>query len=82
MTTATDYIIINDGQYVYPVLRSDLDRSGQTEESLRAMDGDEYSAWCSSGRVPVAEARCVGSAECIRRCQDLQEEGAETWYIG
>lgn len=73
------YIVINDGQFLYPVLRSDL-REGDTEARVKAMDSDEYSAWCNF--VPADERQYViGSQEMIEFCRALQADGAETWYV-
>lgn len=75
------YVVINDGQYRYPVIKSNLGPN-DTEESLRAMSGDEYSHWCNS--TPWAQDAAggdVGSEECLAFCDRLIAEGADHWRI-
>lgn len=76
---ARDCVVIHDGVHRYPVERDDLDE--QTEESLRAMTGDEYTEWCQDHRMDD-RAGLVGSQGCIAYCEALTEAGAEEWSIG
>lgn len=74
-----DYVVINDGQYLYPIRRN---RLGPNDDIARllAMNADEYADWCQ--RVPVATRYLVGSEDCIKLCQRLLNRGAEEWIIG
>jgi hypothetical protein len=79
---ASKYIVVNDGQFVYPVRKSAL-RAGDTEKSVRAMSGDEYAAWCQDVPADFAAAGgSVGSQECIDFCEALIEAGADQWHVG
>src|SRR5690606_30985575 len=49
---ATRYVVIDDGAYVYPVLRDDLGPD-DTPDALAEMSPDEYEDWCE--RVPADE---------------------------
>lgn len=78
---ADAYVVINDGLYQYPVRISDL-HEGDTEESLRAMTGEEYSVWCQ--KVPgdfAAAGGNVGSEACIDFCERLKEADCTVWHI-
>lgn len=77
---ASKYIIINDGQYIYPILSSDL-RKGDTEEIISAMNGDEYSLWCSQSVPADLRYADIGTAEIIDLCNDLIKFGANKWYV-
>lgn len=82
-TRAKEYVVIDDGQFQYPVLKSDL-RPNDTQDMLKAMSADQYSAWCNT-EVPAdfaAAGGTVGSQECIDFCEALKDAGADTWYIG
>ena len=75
----TDHIIIDDGQFRYPVRRADL-RPQDTLSALQAMSGDEYSEWCQ--QVPMDSSHGdAGTAECIEYCDALEADGAEIWHI-
>jgi hypothetical protein len=74
-----NYIVINDGQFQYPVPRASL-REEDTEARLRKMSGDEYSAWCLD--VPMDRSHgAAGSQGCIDFCTELIEAGADVWYL-
>lgn len=75
------HIIIDDGQFKFPVLKADVERSGKTLADLKGMDGEQYGAWCMD--VPMDSSRGeVGSQGCIDYCDELAETGAEVWSIG
>lgn len=78
ISRAIEYTVINDGVFRYPVLTADIVRSGKSQADLRAMDGDDYAAWCQD--VPTACAD-VGSQECIDLCEALESAGAKHWHI-
>lgn len=74
------HIVVNDGQFQFPVLVSSL-RPQDSEQVVKAMNGDEYSAWCMD--VPMDASRGpVGSQGCIDFCNELTEAGADVWQIG
>lgn len=80
---AAEYVVINDGQFQYPVKKSHL-RPEDSEESLKKMSGDEYSIWCHQ-EVPADFAAAggdAGSQKCIDFCEALKADGADVWYIG
>lgn len=77
---ATDYIVVIDGQFRFPVLKANVERVGKTEADVRAMDGESYGAWCMD--VPMDKSRgAVGSQGCIDFCEELIEAGADVWEI-
>lgn len=76
---SSHYVVIDDGQVRYPVLRRSLG-ADDTEASLRAMDAEEYGDWCR--RVPCEEfGEPIGSQEMIDLCATLIDAGAEEWWI-
>jgi hypothetical protein len=76
---SNQYLIIDDGQFMYAVLAADVAASGETLASLKAMDADEYGLW--SGRItPVGDYE-IGTTECIDYCESLIELGATKWVI-
>ena len=76
--TAQYLIVIDDGQVMYPVRRSDL-RPGDTEESIRAMGDAAYAEFCHA--VPATGTAHPGTAECNTVCRLLIEGGAEHWRV-
>jgi len=77
---AANYVVVDDGQYRYPVAVEDL-RDGDTEEVIRAMSGDEYGEWCNA--VPADQRLyMVGDCEMIALCQEMIESGADVWHVG
>lgn len=80
ITRAESYIVVNDGQYRYPVLRSDL-RPGDTEAVIRAMSPEQYGDWCQS--VPADQRVAnVGTRDMSDLCAALIDHGAEIWEVG
>jgi hypothetical protein len=80
LTNAADYVVINDGAVQYPVLRDDL-RDGDTEDSIRDMDSDEYAAFCTAVGYD-ARAYTAGSGELNRLTDSMIERGATYWRVG
>lgn len=77
--SAKSYVVINDGQNVYPVLRSDL-REGDSATVIRGMDGDEYADWCNA--VPADQrVAAAGTGEMSDLCDELIEAGATQWRV-
>jgi len=85
MTTAQiaadKYIVINDSQFKFPVLVEDVRKSGKTLTDLKAMDGEQYGAWCDAVQMDRSHGD-VGSQGCIDFCNELVEAGATVWNIG
>lgn len=73
---AAEYVVINDGQFLYPLKKSDV--NDVTPAKLRKMDEDEYAEWCRNHPCIVE----VGSQEIIDLCRELIDDGADEWYIG
>lgn len=75
----SEYVIIDDGAYRYPVQKSDL-RPGDTPDVLRAMNDAEYQDWCQE--VP-ADFRFgeLASEELGEFMDYLIDGGAEVWRI-
>lgn len=81
LASAADYIVVNDGQFAYPILRAAAEKAGADEAAVRGMNGDEYAAWCQD--VPAdLRAGDVGTSECIALCNDLICAGAACWHVG
>ena len=76
---ANNYIVVDDGQFRYPVRRSSL-RPGDSETLVKSMSGDEYGAWCQvvPSDLRIGEA---GTLECLQLCEDLVEAGADVWHV-
>lgn len=72
------YVVVDDGQFQYPMLLSDT--GDDTEGTLRAMGGDQYSHWCTTHPADLRIAD-VGTQGCIDLCRDLIAAGCETWQI-
>lgn len=77
---AKAYVVVNDGQFRYPVLRSDM-RPGDTEEVVTEMNSDEYAAWCNAVPADLRYAD-VGTRELIDLCSELESCGADVWNVG
>jgi len=76
---ATQYVVIDDGAYVYPVLREDLGPD-DSPDALAEMSPDEYQDWCE--RVPADERyAAIGTPEMAAFCRWLEAQGAPRWYI-
>lgn len=80
ISEAVNYVVVNDGQFRFPVRKSDL-RAGDSEETIRAMDGDSYAEFCNSGVPADLRVGDVGTKECIDLCNALVEAGAELWNV-
>lgn len=80
-TPSIDYIVIDDGQFQFPVLRADVARSGETRASIRDMDEDAYAAWCGAVPAVLAPGDSVGSQTCIDMCRALEALGAQRWHV-
>lgn len=75
---ANQYIVIIDSQFRYAVSSAVL--ADSTEDQVRAMDGEQYGAWCDAH--PMDRTRGdVGSQGCIDFCNELIEAGAEVWHL-
>lgn len=79
IAAARSFIVINDGQVCFPVGRAEAEQSGATEESVRAMDEDEYAEWCR--QMPVYDSGQPGSESCINLCRMLVAGGADEWHV-
>jgi hypothetical protein len=77
---ACKYTIVNDGQFMWPVLTADVERAGQTQSDVRDMSEDTYTAWCDA--LPSVAEGSVGSQACIDLCRQLIEAGARVWHVG
>jgi hypothetical protein len=75
---AKKYVVIDDGQFQYPMLLSDT--GADTADTLRDMGADAYSHWCATHPADLRYAE-VGSQECIDLCRDLIEAGCICWRI-
>lgn len=79
MNDAKLYVVIDDGQFIYPVLLGDL-RQEDTEELLKGMSSDEYAEFCN--KVPADQRRhLVGTQNMIEFCRALVRAGATLWRI-
>ena len=75
-----NYIVVKDGQFMYPVQKSDL-HPGDSEEKVRGMSAGEYADWCQNVPADLRFAE-VGTQECIELCNALIAKGAEVWSVG
>lgn len=78
---ASDYIVIRDSQFQFPVLAADVERAGKSQPELKALDGEQYGAWCNEVSMDRSHGD-VGSQGCIDFCEELIEAGAKVWDIG
>lgn len=77
---ASAYLVVDDGQFRYPVLRASL-RPGDTQAVVAGMDSDEYATWCNTVPADLRYAD-VGTRELIDLCRSLEDAGAEIWDVG
>lgn len=75
------HIIIDDGQFKFPVRIADVARAGKALADLKGMNGEQYSAWCDEVQMDRSRGD-VGSQGCIDYCDELAEAGAEVWSVG
>ena len=73
MKKASDFIVIDDGQFRFPIRRAEL--GAWTKETISA----SYDDFCNE--VPTATDHVVGGPDCIAYCRTLEDEGAEVWSI-
>ena len=74
-------IVINDGRFLYPVLRSDVESAGLSMSQVAELDTDGYGIWCALCPMPD-DSGCIGTQQCIDYCAKLIGAGAEEWTIG
>jgi hypothetical protein len=75
-----NYIVVNDGQCKYPVLRADL-RDGDTEAAVASMSSEEYAEWCQA--VPADQhLGSIGSEDLNTMCDLLTNLGTQIWHVG
>ncbi len=75
-----DYVIVDDGSTKFPVLKADL-KNGDSEAALRAMDSEEYAAWCDE--VPADLRPGKPGSEDLDTVVDMRiERGTQVWHSG
>ena len=73
MKNTSEHIIIDDGQFRFPIRRASL--GVWTKESISA----DYEGFCEA--VLPATDHVVGGPDCIAYCRALEDAGAEVWLI-
>lgn len=75
------HIVVKDSQFQFPVSADAAQAAGKAAKDLKAMDGEQYAAWCQEVDMDRSHGD-VGSQGCIDYCEQLIEAGAEVWDIG
>lgn len=74
-----EYVVISDGGSRYLMLREDL--GGANEATLKAMNGDQYQAWCDDHTADQRYAN-VCSGDNTEICNAMLDADCEYWCIG
>lgn len=80
IANAKQYTVIDDGQFMFPVMSSDMTAWTAVNGDLE--DNDRYNQFCQDVKfVGEGDLGSVGSDEVIAFCNALIEAGAEVLHL-